>query len=262
MAGASSAPELARQAPRSSPQQSPYTAWKPRTRSPNSRETDCRHALASWSSAMHGGQTARRLEHPQSTPRAWPEIEALAHQAHVSAAWLGEEFKNGKGPAVSAAGLIQRRSRHPPVSGGTKHPNAGQAVRAAGFSRLYAVYKNYLARPKCSHRARLILDVPEQCCGVWLPSPHLDGNGIMLARVDNLLQRDRSVTLYAAAPDVDFRTSMRRERIPGRHDPCSRNSPLHACHAKPPAIGLSLAEIAFTREGRNAREMGVFGWSC
>jgi hypothetical protein len=48
-------------------------------------------------------------------------IEALAHQAHVSAAWLGEEFKNGQAPAVSAAGLIQRRSRLPPVSGGTKH---------------------------------------------------------------------------------------------------------------------------------------------
>jgi transcriptional regulator with XRE-family HTH domain len=48
-------------------------------------------------------------------------IEALAHQAHVSAAWLGEEFKNDQAPAVSAAGLIQRRSRHPPVSGGTKH---------------------------------------------------------------------------------------------------------------------------------------------
>ena len=33
-------------------------------------------------------------------------IEALAHQAHVSAAWLGEEFKNGQAPAVSAAGAV------------------------------------------------------------------------------------------------------------------------------------------------------------
>jgi hypothetical protein len=74
--------------------------------------------------------------------------------------------------------------------------------------------------------------------------PHLDWIGIMLARLDNLPQRHRSVTLPAAAPDVDFRTSMRCERIPGRHDPCSRNSPSHACHAKPPAIGISLAEIA------------------
>src|SRR6266849_1067061 len=88
MAGASSAPELGRQALRSPSQQSPYTAWKPRTRSPNSRETDCRHALASWSFAMHGGQTARRLEHPQSTQERGLTIEALAHQAHVSAAWL------------------------------------------------------------------------------------------------------------------------------------------------------------------------------
>ena len=39
---------------------------------------------------MHGGQTARRLEHPQNTPERGPTIEALAHQAHVSAAWLGE----------------------------------------------------------------------------------------------------------------------------------------------------------------------------
>ena len=43
-----------------------------------------------------------------------------------------------------------------------------QAVHAAGFSRLYAVYKNDLARLMCSHRARLVLDVTEQCCGVCL----------------------------------------------------------------------------------------------
>jgi hypothetical protein len=66
----------------------------------------------------------------------------------------------------------------------------------------------------------------------------------MLARLDNLPQRHRSVKLHAAAPDVDFPTSMRGERIPGRHDPCSSNFPSHACHAKPPAIGISLAEIA------------------
>jgi hypothetical protein len=47
---------------------------------------------------MHGGQTARRLEHPQSTPERGLTIEALAHQAHVTAAWLGEEFKNGQAP--------------------------------------------------------------------------------------------------------------------------------------------------------------------
>jgi hypothetical protein len=38
------------------------------------------------------------------------------------------------------------------------------------------VRKNYLARPKGSHRARLILDVPEQCCGVCLPSPTWTGS--------------------------------------------------------------------------------------
>src|SRR6266851_8815221 len=74
--------------------------------------------------------------------------------------------------------------------------------------------------------------------------PHLDRIGIMRARLDNLPQRHRSVTLHAAAPDVDFRTPIRCERIPGRHDPCSRNFPSRACHAKPPAIGISLAEIA------------------
>src|ERR1700730_4357955 len=74
--------------------------------------------------------------------------------------------------------------------------------------------------------------------------PHLDRIGIMLARLDTLPQRHRSVTLHAAAPDVDFRTSMRWERIPGRHDPCSRNSPPHTCHTKPPVVGISLAEIA------------------
>jgi hypothetical protein len=38
------------------------------------------------------------------------------------------------------------------------------------------VRKNYLARPKCSHRAHLILDVTEQCCGVCLPSPTWTGS--------------------------------------------------------------------------------------
>ena len=66
----------------------------------------------------------------------------------------------------------------------------------------------------------------------------------MLARVDDLPQRHRPVPLHASAPDVDFRTSMPCERIPGRHDPCSRNFPPHVCHARPAAIGISLAEIA------------------
>ena len=52
---------------------------------------------------------------------------------------------------------------------------------------------------------------------------HLDRIGSMLARLDNLSQRHRSVTLHAAAPEVDFPTPMRCERIPGRPDPCSRN---------------------------------------
>jgi hypothetical protein len=83
----------------------------------------------------------------------------------------------------------------------------------------------------------------------------------MLARLDNLPQRHRSKTLHAAAPDVDFRTSMRCERIPGRHDPCSRNSPSHACHAKPLPIGISLAEIAgITRSGQRPARAGARDW--
>jgi hypothetical protein len=66
----------------------------------------------------------------------------------------------------------------------------------------------------------------------------------MLARLDDLPQRHRWVTRRAAAPDVDFRTSMRWGRMRSRDDPCSRNSPFPACHAKPLTIGLSLAEIA------------------
>src|SRR5260370_28075233 len=94
---------------------------------------------------------------------------------------------------------------------------------------------------------------------LWRTSaePHLDRIGIMLARLDNLPQRHRSVTLHAAAPDDDFRTSMRCERIPGRHDPCSRNFSSQACHAKPPAIGISLAEIAgITRSWRRPARAG------
>jgi hypothetical protein len=83
----------------------------------------------------------------------------------------------------------------------------------------------------------------------------------MLARLDNFPQRHRSVTLHAAAPEVDFGISMRCERIPGRHDPCSRNTPSHACHAKPPAIGLSLAEMAgITRSGQRPARAGLRDW--
>ena len=48
------------------------------------------------------------------------------------------------------------------------------ALRSPGPSM--PVSRNYLARPKCSHRARLILDVPEQCCGVCLPNPTSTGS--------------------------------------------------------------------------------------
>jgi hypothetical protein len=91
--------------------------------------------------------------------------------------------------------------------------------------------------------------------------PHLDRIGIMLARLDNLPQRHRSVTRHAAAPDVDFRTSIRYERIPGRHDPCSRNFPSHACRAKPLPIGISLAEIAgIPRSWQRPARAGPLDW--
>jgi hypothetical protein len=41
---------------------------------------------------------------------------------------------------------------------------------------------------------------------------HLDWIGIMLICLDNLPQRHRSVTLHAAAPDVDFRIPVRCEK--------------------------------------------------
>jgi hypothetical protein len=83
----------------------------------------------------------------------------------------------------------------------------------------------------------------------------------MLARLDNLPQRHRSVTQHAAAPEVDFWTSMRWQRIPGRHDPCSRNSPSYACHARPPAIGISLAEIAgIARSWQRPARAGPRDW--
>lgn len=36
-------------------------------------------------------------------------IEGLAHQAHVSAAWLSEEFKNGQAPAEGPLDIQNRR---------------------------------------------------------------------------------------------------------------------------------------------------------
>ena len=83
--------------------------------------------------------------------------------------------------------------------------------------------------------------------------PTWQGTGIMLARVDNFSQRHCWVTLRAAAPDVDFPTSMRCERIPRCHDSCARNFSSHASHARPLAIGISLAEIAGTTNSRQRR---------
>jgi hypothetical protein len=82
----------------------------------------------------------------------------------------------------------------------------------------------------------------------------------MLARLDNLPQRHRSVTLHAAAPDVDFRTSMRCKRIPGRHDPCSRNFPSQACHAKPRPLAYRLRKLRELQDpgsGRSALGLAI-----
>src|SRR5580704_10263475 len=85
--------------------------------------------------------------------------------------------------------------------------------------------------------------------------PRLDRIGSMLARPDNLPQRHCWVTRRVAAPDVDFRTSMRWGRMRRRDDPCSRNSPSRACHAKLLAIGIPLAEIA--QSAAMARPSGI-----
>jgi hypothetical protein len=82
----------------------------------------------------------------------------------------------------------------------------------------------------------------------------------MLARLDNLPQRNCSETLYAAVPDVDSRASIRRAKSPGYRDPCSRNFSSHACQAKPPAIGLSLAEIAGIKSRQRPARAGPRDW--
>ena len=66
----------------------------------------------------------------------------------------------------------------------------------------------------------------------------------MLVRLDTFSQRPRSLKLLAAAPEVVIRTWIWCERIPGRHDLSSRNSLCRVRRAKPPALGMSLAEIA------------------
>ena len=84
-----------------------------------------------------------------------------------------------------SSGQVERRRR----------PRRMQAVLAAGFARLYAVYKNYLARPKCSHRAGLVLDVPEQCCGVCLSTLTDRGSAscsLVLTIAGTILDRGRN----------------------------------------------------------------------
>jgi hypothetical protein len=72
----------------------------------------------------------------------------------------------------------------------------------------------------------------------------------MLARLGNLPQRHRAVRLHAGAPDADFWTYMRCERIPVRPDPCLSNSLSQAGYANPPGIGISLAQIAGITKSR------------
>ena len=67
------------------------------------------------------------------------------------------------------------------------------------------------------------------------PSP--ERIGIMFARLDDLPQ-------HRGRADVDFRASMRYERIPGRRGRRTRNSVSYSCRAELSAIGKTLAEIA------------------
>ncbi len=79
-----------------------------------------------------------------------------------------------------------------------------QAVQAAGFSRLYAGNERIiLCARSCRHRALLVVDRPEQCCGVCLPTL-TDRIGIMFACLDDRLHRPRSGAQHADAPVVDF----------------------------------------------------------
>jgi hypothetical protein len=106
-----------------------------------------------------------------------------------------------------------------------------QAVQAAGFSRLYAVYKNYPAHPMCSHRARLVLDVPEQCCGVCL-STLTDRGSASCSRVltvaGTVLDRGRNTR---ARPTSNLPASIRCTGIPGRHSRRTRNPVSHSRRA-------------------------------
>jgi hypothetical protein len=159
-----------------------------------------------------------------------------------------------------------------------------QAVQAAGFSRLYAVYKNYPAHPMCSHRARLVLDVPEQCCGVCLSTLTDRGSascsrvltvaGTVLDRGRNTRARPTSISrppygaqeflvATAGAHAIRCRTPaaptlwtappwVRRKIKEGRKGwktsetlrKLSAGWRSHPQGAAPPAIGKTLAEIA------------------
>ena len=60
-----------------------------------------------------------------------------------------------------------------------------------------------LCARSCRHPALLVVDRPEQCCGVCLPTL-TDRIGIMFACLDDRLHRPRSGAQHADAPAVDF----------------------------------------------------------
>ena len=122
---------------------------------------------------------------------------------------------------------------------------------------LYAVYKNYLARPKCSHRARLVLDVPEQCCGVCMPSPSTGSASCSLASVISRsaiarqhCTRPRPTSIsgpLCGANEIPVATILARAILPAR-----TATPTH----RPRAYGLrKLRELQNPGSGRLALDV-------
>ncbi len=73
------------------------------------------YAVASWSSPCRVVQQLVGWNRRRIRQERGPKSSRLAHQAHVSAAWL-DEFRNGQAIRCSSAGRLEpARSRQPPA---------------------------------------------------------------------------------------------------------------------------------------------------
>ena len=83
----------------------------------------------------------------------------------------------------------------------------------------------------CRHPALLVVDRPEQCCGVCLPTL-TDRIGIMFACLDDRLHRPRSGAQHADAPAVDFPALCGAKDFPVAAGGAPRNSVSHSRRAE------------------------------